>query len=86
MVLSLRNYRLGTSIKGSSIPPFGPRAMHRAQPLSRMKPARLLLREQAQLESDAGEGLLRASERAALRRRAARAGRVARTLLQDLAA
>lgn len=65
---------------------FGPRAMHRAQPLSRMKPARLLLREQAQLESDAGEGLLRAPERAALRRRAARAGRVARTLLQDLAA
>lgn len=65
---------------------FGPREMHRANPLSRMKPVRLLLREQAQLESDAGEGLLPASDCAALRRRAARVGRTARTLLQDLAA
>jgi hypothetical protein len=65
---------------------FGPRAMHRAHPLSRMKPVRLLLREQAQLESDAGEGILPAANCAALRRRAARAGRTARTLLLDLAA
>lgn len=65
---------------------FGPREVHRANPLSRMKPVRLLLREQAQLESDAGEGLLPSSDCAALRRRAARAGRTARTLLQDLAA
>ncbi|NHO43012.1 hypothetical protein GOB83_12630 [Acetobacter fabarum] len=65
---------------------FGPREMHRSHPLSRMKPVRLLLREQAQLESEAGEGLLSASDCAALRRRAVRAGRTARTLLQDLAA
>lgn len=65
---------------------FGLREMHRASPLSRMKPVRLLLREQAQLESEAGEGLLPAADCAALRRRAARVGRTARTLLLDLAA
>lgn len=77
---------LHQTLSNVTVVEFGPREVHRANPLLRMKPVRLLLREQAQLESDAGEGLLPSSHCAALRRRAARAGRTARTLLQDLAA